>query len=70
MSIQDHVTNIETAVLNAEAYAETIEDAELKAAARSYLANLHNYANGLLNDFKADFPAEIAALRSGGQPKD
>lgn len=71
MSIQTHVSAIETAFLEAEAFVATLDDGALKEAASTHLSAAHE---GAFAEFKAFTDAghpetDGVALRGGGTDK-
>lgn len=71
--IQQHVSAIETAILDAEDAAAGLPDGEVKTAAQNVLSTLHSAAHAQLQIFLTTCPSEVTegvALRSGGTDKD
>jgi len=72
--MKSHVTAIEKALNDAEAYVAGLADGPLKTAAAAALDEVHSVALDQYQAFVAQFPDEIAeegvALRSGGHDKD
>lgn len=71
--IQEHVSAIETAYLNAEAAAAALPDGDVKTAALAALEASHGAAYESFQNFLTSVPSEAVqgvALRSGGTDKD
>lgn len=71
MSIQEHVSAIETAYLNAEAFVATLDDGPLKDSATAHLSASHEAAYAEFKAFTEEGHAETegVALRGGGTDK-